>query len=387
MAETPREESRYEEIRRVTLVGAVVNFLVAVVKLAAGLLGQSQALIADAVHSISDLATDFLVLFAAKHGSRAADESHPYGHGRIETLATLVLGTALIVTGIGIGWDAVRRLLHPEMLLQPGWLALIVALLSIFAKEWVYRYTMVVARRLNSRLLEANAWHSRSDAIASLIAVVGIAGTMAGYPYLDAVAAIGVALMILKIGLDLAWHGAHELVDTALDSHKVEEIRRAILSVEGVEAIHTLRTRRMGGGALVDVHVLVDPRLSVSEGHYIAEEVRDRLVGEIGEVQDVLVHVDPEDDECGAPCRGLPDRRDLMARLRASWENIPGSERIERVTLHYLRGKVTVEIALPFDAVSDLEDARRLSAVLAESAARIDGVEGIRACFFEGPHR
>lgn len=375
-------DARYGQVRHVTLVGAVVNFVVAVVKLVAGFLGQSQALIADGFHSLADLASDFLVLFAAKHGSRAADEDHPYGHARIETLATLGLGLALIATGLGVAWDAVTRLMQPGSLLQPGYLALGVAFLSIFAKEWVFHYTMRFARRLNSALLRANAWHSRSDAIASGVAVIGIGGTLLGYTYLDAVAALVVAWMIAKIGWDLAWQGGSELVDTGLDAEQVQTIRRRILAVDGVRAVHTLRTRRMGGGALVDVHVLVDPHLSVSEGHYISQAVYDRLVSDVSEVQDVLVHVDPEDDETTAPTRGLPSRSEVLDRLRPRWAQIPGAQHISQITLHYLDGRVVVEIALPLASVAGLTEARRLADELAASAEGFAPVAQVRTTFF-----
>jgi cation diffusion facilitator family transporter len=373
--------ARYAEVRRVTLVGALVNLVVAVVKLVAGFVGQSQSLIADGFHSVADLASDFLVLFAAKHGSRAADADHPYGHGRIETMATVALGGALIVTGIGLGWDAVSRMLSPEALLHPGAFALAVAFLSVFAKEWVYQYTIRCARKLNSSLLKANAWHSRSDAIASVVAAVGIAGTMLGYTYLDAIAAVAVALMIAKIGWDLAWQGVHELIDTGLENEQVVAIRKLILSVDGVRAVHSLRSRRMGGGALVDVHVLVDPELSVSEGHFVSQTVHDRLVRDVAEVRDVLVHIDPEDDEASVPTNGLPGREEVLARLRPHWAEIPGTERIEKTTLHYLDGKVLIEVALPLAEMGSIEAAQRFSRALINTAIHAPEVGSIRVYF------
>lgn len=374
-------DARYGQVRHVTLVGAVVNFVMAVVKLVAGFIGQSHALIADGFHSLADLASDFLVLFAAKHGSRAADENHPYGHARIETLATLGLGMALIATGLGIAWDAISRLMQPESLLRPGYLALGIAVLSIFAKEWVFHYTMRHARRLNSSLLRANAWHSRSDAIASGVAVIGIGGSLFGYVYFDAAAALVVAWMIAKIGWDLAWQGGSELIDTGADAEQVQAIRKHILAVDGVRAVHTLRTRRMGGGVLVDVHVLVDPYLSVSEGHYISQVVHDRLKAVMPEVQDVLVHVDPEDDENRVPTRGLPSRSEILASLRPHWAKVPGAQHISQITLHYLDGQVTVEVTLPLATVGGLEEARRVAEALSASAEGLAFLAGVRTRF------
>lgn len=352
---------RYRDILRVTVVGAIVDLLLGVAKIIFGITAHSQALIADGIHSLSDLATDGLVLYAAKHGSREADAEHPYGHGRIETLATVGLGIALIATAIGISWDAVRRLFRPELLLSPGVWALVIAALSIVLKEAIYHYTMRAARRYRSSMLRANAWHSRSDAFSSVIVVVGVAGTMAGLTYLDAIAAVGVALMIAKIGWDLGWQGARELVDTGLDSQRVETIRRTITSVNGVQALHMLRSRRMGGDALVDVHIQVDPTLSVSEGHQISETVRARLIGEIEEVSDVMVHIDPEDDEAAVSTATLPLRDVVRQRLDECFADIEAAKRIDRLTLHYYAGKLRVELLLPLDVLGHEATADALS--------------------------
>jgi len=252
-------DKRYRKVRKVTLVGAVIDLLLGVVKIVVGTASGSQALVADGVHSLSDLATDFLVLFAAKHSHRAADAEHPYGHGRIETVATVVLGAALIIVA-------------------PGALALLVALVSVLSKEAIYQYTARAGRRLRSNMLLANAWHSRSDAISSIVVALGIGGAMLGYPYLDAIAAVAVALMIAKIGWDLLWKSLQELIDTSLEDEQVEAIRKFIIGVHGVQALHMLRTRRSGADALIDVHILVDPVLSVSEGHQIGEQVRAGLI-------------------------------------------------------------------------------------------------------------
>ena len=209
--------SRYKEVRKVTLIGSAVDLSLGVAKLIGGFIAQSQALIADGIHSLSDLATDFIVLYAAKHAHKDADAEHPYGHARFETLATVVLGVALIAVAIGIGIDAVDRLFHEERLLQPTKLALFIAVVSIIAKEIIYHYSMTIARKYRSEMLKANAWHSRTDAISSVIVVIGVLGSMAGLLYLDAIAAVGVAVMIAKIGWDLALQSLRELIDTGLE--------------------------------------------------------------------------------------------------------------------------------------------------------------------------
>jgi cation diffusion facilitator family transporter len=370
-------DERYRDTQRVTLLGALVNLLLALGKIFFGVIGHSQALVADGVHSLSDLATDALVLFAARHASRDADEDHPYGHGRFETAATVGLGIFLAAVGLGILYDAVRRLFAPELLLQPGWLALAVAAISIVAKEALYHWTVRVAHRLRSPMLRANAWHHRSDAISSVVVLVGVGGTMAGLPYLDAIAAAGVALMILRIGWGLGWQSIRELVDTALDREQVAGIRRAILAVDGVNALHLLRTRRMGADALVDVHVLVDADLSVSEGHQIGEAVRRKLIAEFEEVSDVMVHIDPEDDEQAAPTTGLPPREEMLRRLHERWRGVAPAVAVENVRLHYLEGKVHVELFLPLTAVASVAEARRLADALKQAAQSLEEVGAV----------
>ena len=352
---TPKEqgEARYREMRKVTLIGSVIDLLLGVFKILVGWIASSQSLIADGVHSLSDLATDFVVLYAAKHGSREADEDHPYGHGRIETLATAGLGVALILVAIGIAWDAVSRLFEPERLFQPGIWALVVALLSVVLKEWIYHYTMRVAKRVRSTMLEANAWHSRSDAISSIVVVIGVGGTMLGLNYLDAIAAVGVAIMVAKIGWDLGWESLHELADRALEEERVAKIRTAILAVDGVRHLHLLRSRKVGHEAQVDVHVQVDPWLSVSEGHMIAIAVEEAAKASLDEVTDVTVHIDPEDDEEAPPCEGLPLRGTALGMLERAWKEAGCNGRWERVQLHYIQGRIHVDLYLPLACLEE----------------------------------
>jgi len=375
------EQQRYKEARDVTLVGSVIDLLLGVAKIVVGFTGHSQALIADGVHSLSDLVTDFMVLFAAKHASAAADDEHPYGHARIETVMTVALGIALIVVAAGLAYDAVRHMYEPQLLLTPDWTTLVVAAISIASKEWIYHYTMRVARKLRSNLLRANAWHSRSDAISSVIVVIGVIGAMAGLNYLDAVAAVGVAYMVAKIGWDLAWHSIRELVDTALDAERVDEIRDTIASVTGVRDLHMLRTRQMGGDALVDVHIQVDPKLSVSEGHQISETVRNRLIKEVDEVSDVMVHIDPENDEQAQPCCHLPLREALLTKLQGRWQDLPAASKIDQVTLHYLGGQVQVELLLPFSEVGSVDEARAVVQAFQERCKDVREVGSVRVAF------
>ena len=350
---------RYQTIRRVTLVGAVVDLFLGVVKICVGWIAHSQALIVDGVHSLSDLSTDVLIIYAAKHSHRKADQQHPYGHARIETVATVVLALALIVVGMGIAYDSVHRLFHPERLLRPELWALVVAAVSVVSKEVVYRYTIHYARKLRSTMLRANAWHSRSDALSSVVVTIGVSGTMAGLTYVDAIAAIVVAAMIARIGWNLGWSSVRELVDTGLEPEQIAEIKNTILSVDGVRTTHLLRTRQMGGRTLIDVHLLLEnPKLSVSEGHQISETVRARLLRSDDDIVDVTVHIDPEDDEHSIPNIHLPLRGELLQRLCVHWEGLDGADQIEGVTIHYLGGRVDVDIDLPVELAGDTERAK-----------------------------
>jgi len=383
MSATPEESfhnPRYREVRKVTLIGSVVDLLLGIAKILVGWAAHSEALVADGIHSLSDLATDFVVLYAAKHSHREADEDHPYGHGRIETLATVGLGIALILVAVGIAWDALARIGEPDLLFAPGALALVIAFISIVSKEIIYQYTMRVARRLRSNMLMANAWHSRSDAISSIVVFIGVAGAMMGYHYLDAVAAVAVAVMIAKIGLDLVLSSTRELIDTALEPELVEAIREAITNVDGVRALHMLRTRRSGGQALVDLHLQVDPRISVSEGHQIGDTVRRQLLERFDEVTDVTVHIDPEDDEKESPCNHLPLRDELIARLREQWGKLFDLDSGD-ITLHYLRGKLQVDVTLPLAVLEQYDDPAQLVHNIEQAAKSVSEVERVQVCF------
>nr|WP_305909203.1 cation diffusion facilitator family transporter [Methylomarinum sp. Ch1-1]MDP4522096.1 cation diffusion facilitator family transporter [Methylomarinum sp. Ch1-1] len=231
---------------RVSYVAAAVNVFLTLIKISVGVFGQSAALIADGVHSLSDLLSDLFVIVAIKMGSREADYEHPYGHRRFETIATVLLGLGLIVIAGGIAWDVSERILHPDRLLIPSRETMGIALISILANEWLYQYTRRIGEQTRSKLLLANAWHHRSDAISSVIVLFGIAAVLLGYPAADAFAAIIVALMVAKIGLTLVLESINELVDTSLPEPLVNEIRRAIKTTDGVRGIHLLRTRQMG---------------------------------------------------------------------------------------------------------------------------------------------
>ncbi|MCB1716741.1 MAG: cation transporter [Candidatus Competibacteraceae bacterium] len=352
---------RYRAMRNASLVGAAVNIFLAASKIVFGFISQSHALIADGLHSLSDLATDLLVAFAARHSTQGADEDHPYGHARIETAATVGLGLLLMAVAIGIILDAGQRLLDPASLMHPQAIALAVALVSVLANEWLYFYTRRIARRIRSPLLRANAWHHRTDSLSSVVVFIGVAGTLLGLDFLDAFASVVVALMIAKIGWNQAWQAIQELIDQGLQPEQLSKIRAAITEVQGVKDLHMLRTRRMGNDALVDVHVQVDPRLSVSEGHQIGEYVRTKLVQTIDEVSDVTVHIDSEDDADSYLCAGLPLRQTVTAALNQHWQSLLNPAQIRQINLHYLSGRIHVDLLLELSQDTDLQKARQLA--------------------------
>ena len=377
-------QSETNELNRgqpVIWVGTGVDLILSVLKIVTGIIGNSAALLADGIHSLSDLASDALVLIAAHHGAQPADEQHPYGHERIETIATVILGLMLIAVAVGIAWDAVGRMIQTGTPLPPPeiW-AIMVAALSLIVKEWLYHYTVAVARKIHSRLLEANAWHHRSDAISSLVVLVGIAGAMAGLPVLDAVAAFMVALMIAHIAWGLMSNSARELIDTAVDDETRQRIAALIAQTDGVVSLHMLRTRMMGGKILADAHIQVHPRLSVSEGHQIAETVGELLKNRIERIQDVTIHIDPENDEDAQPNSHLPLRTPLLQELSGYWSDIPAAADIEEIKLHYLNGKVEVELLLPLPE-GGAQEAGQIQAAFAEIASRHNQLSAIRVIY------
>ncbi len=278
--------------RRSTWVSVGVNLVLSTLQVGVGLFVASQALIADGIHSLSDLAADFVVLLALRHSRKAPDADHHYGHQRYENAASLVLGALLLAVGVGMLWSAAGKLATPEAIAPGSRVALGVALFTLAAKEGLFRYMLAVAERVRSSMLVANAWHARSDAASSLVVAVGIAGNLFGWPLLDPVAALVVGLMVGKMGWEFLWDALHDLTDRAASEEETRAIEHEIRAVPGVLGVHDLRTRRTGDMILVDVHLEVDGDLSVREGHAIANEVHDRVIAR-HPVLSVLTHLDP----------------------------------------------------------------------------------------------
>lgn len=351
--------------QRATWVSVAVNLVMTIAQIIVGWLAHSQSLIAHGLHSFSDLLSDFLVIWASRQSAHPADEAHPYGHARVETAATLVLGSSLMLIGGGILWESGMRLQHVDVLPAVAMSSFWVAVVTVIAKEALYRYLIAVGERLRSQLLIANALHTRADAASALVVVVGIGGALLGWAFLDLLAAALMGFMILRMGAELAWGALKELIDTGLDETQVAAIRETLLATPGVRGLHELRTRRMAHQALVDAHVQVDPRISVSEGHRIAESARARVLRQHPEVLDVLVHIDPEDDldPDGAAIR-LPGRSAVLTSLAPLLAGLPAPEKI---VLHYLGGQIEVEVFFGAQALAGVADAGGIQSRLSEA--------------------
>ncbi|KWB56435.1 cation diffusion facilitator family transporter [Burkholderia ubonensis] len=332
--------------RKSTLVSIVLNVVLATFQIVVGTIAHSQALIADGIHSISDLISDFVVLVANRHSGAMPDADHNYGHSRYETVASLFLGGILIAVGIGMLWRAGDRLVHLEDIPPVHFSALIVAVTVLVSKEALFRYMLREAQRVRSAMLVANAWHARSDAASSLVVAIGIVGSLAGVRLLDPIAAAIVGFMVARMGWTFGYDALQDLSDRALDETDTAEIRALLAATPGVRDVHDLRTRKMGDSALVDAHILVDPMISVSEGHYIAETARARVLSD-RRVLDALIHVDPENDAARRPALALPPRGEIAARLEA--ELARRGLRADTVNLHYLSTGLEIDVTLAAD--------------------------------------
>jgi cation diffusion facilitator family transporter len=277
---------------RSTWVSVVINCVLSVIQIAVGVLSKSQGLVADGIHSLSDLVADFVVLLAGHHSKKDADDDHPYGHQRFETAASLVLGVLLLAVGVGMLWSAVVKLQAPASVAVVHASALWVAGAALLAKELLFRYMLAVAKQVKSSMLVANAWHARSDAASSAVVGLGIIGNLAGYPILDPIAALVVGLMVGKMGWEFGWSALHDLMDRAADEQEVEAIRRTLVETPGVSNVHDVRTRKMGDMIVVDAHIEVDAQLTVEAGHDIAVAARQRVM-QRHRVLNLMTHVDP----------------------------------------------------------------------------------------------
>lgn len=292
-------EQRALAAKKSTWVSVFVNLVLSITQIAVGIFAKSQALIADGIHSLSDLVGDFVVLFASHHSKKDADDDHPYGHQRFETAASMVLGVLLIIVAVGMLWAAFEKLNNPGEIPTVHGAALWIVGIALISKELLFRYMLKIAKRVKSSMLVANAWHARSDAASSLVVAVGIIGNLAGYPLLDPIAALFVGLMVGKMGWSFGSSAFHDLMDRSADEQEVAAISATLLETPGVLGVHDVRTRKMGDMILVDAHIEVDAHLSVEQGHDIGLAAR-HAVMQRHRVLNLLTHIDP-----------VPSRTDL----------------------------------------------------------------------------
>jgi cation diffusion facilitator family transporter len=277
---------------RSTWVSVVVNLVLSVLQVVVGVMSKSQGLVADGIHSLSDLVADFVVLLANHHSQKGADEKHPYGHQRFENVASLVLGVLLLAVGLGMLWSSAGKLQDPKSIAVVHSVALWVALAALVAKELLFRYMLKVAKRVKSSMLVANAWHARSDAASSLVVSVGIVGNLAGYPILDPIAAAIVGFMVTKMGWSFAWNALHDLVDGSVDAQELAAMEQTLRETPGVIGVHEVRARKMGDMVMMDAHLEVEATLTVEQGHDISVVARERVMQK-HRVLDLIAHIDP----------------------------------------------------------------------------------------------
>ena len=294
-----QEKSQEREIYKVTLIGSAVNFFLLIFKFIAGILGNSGALVADAVHSLSDFVTDIIVILFVRISKRPEDKRHPYGHGKFETLATAIIGALLFGVGLSLLWGSVQvifRYFRGEVLESPGYLALAMAIISVITKEVLYRYTLIFGERIDSKIIVANAWHHRSDALSSVGSTIGIGGAILlgeSWRVLDPLAALIVSFMIIKVGIQLLMPCLDELLEGNLPDSVETEIRKVVQECEEVSDLHHLRTRRVGNYYAIEMHLRMDGNKSLYEAHQKATEVEKKIKDVFGKDTYINIHVEP----------------------------------------------------------------------------------------------
>lgn len=372
------EKKRYAQ--KVTILGSIADTLLGILKVVVGQLFHSQALIIDGIHSFTDVFSDVFVVIITRISHEAPDEKHPYGHEKFETIGSAALGSVLLATGGALIYETLRSLWLGETVPQPGTPTYWAAGISLLVKEGLYHYTYRAGKKLDSKLIMANAWHSRTDAFSSVVVLIGLVFSGFGYTIVDSIAAVFVALIIAKIGWRFVKESLVELAESSVEDGLEEKIREIILSVEGVQSSHALRTRRMGPKVIVDVNVEVDSHLTASEGHEISAWVIKELKDQVKEVEDVTVHMDVEDDmdhHDDNPYAHsfddlLPLRKEVLSKLGEVWDFCPLMHDARHIRLHYIKRKIIPEIILPREYMKELaySDVKHLENELNEKASK-----------------
>jgi cation diffusion facilitator family transporter len=338
------EQDKARIAQKVTLIGAVLDTFLGLAKILVGLFANSAALVADGIHSFSDLVTDIVVVLIFRVSHKAPDETHPWGHQRFETIGTVLLGGILMAVAGAMAFESLRLLFEEKTSQIPGWAALVVAILSIGSKEWIYRYTLKWGKRLKSDLMIANAWHSRTDAISSIVVLVGLIGALAGYPWLDAVAAVVVAVFVGKIGWDLTYDNIKQLVDTALPAERVDAFKKTVLEIPEIINVHHFKTRLMGSQIQLEMHIQVAPYMSASEGHWVGDKAVEALLKEYDDIGHVIFHIDTYDDEEEHLCRILPLRHEIESKIAPVLSAHGVDLKHALLTLHYVNERIEIEL-------------------------------------------
>jgi cation diffusion facilitator family transporter len=325
---------------QVVLVGAAINLLLSLIKGIAGFMTGSVALISDAGHSLGDLITDVIAWFSLRLSRQPRDENHPYGHGKFETMGTLSVAFFLVATGVFLLGESIDAILNPT---DTGAWALAAAVISVALNEWLYHYSMRVARKIRSRVLEANAWHHRTDSLTSVVAFAGIGLNLLGLPAWEGWMAALISCFVVWIGVSLGYQAVQELLDRSVGPELIGKLEQSLWRIDGVVDSHELRARRMGGDVLVDLHVQVPPDITVSHGHQIAEQVRSQLLAADPAVTEVLVHIDPEaDDKYETPqVQDVDDPENLVRTLVAGVEWV---QSVSNVLCHFISGRLEIQL-------------------------------------------
>ncbi len=329
--------------KQVVLVGVILNSLLSIGKIVVGFLGQSVALMADGFHSASDLISDAAVFLGIHISTSEADENHPYGHGKFESITVLFVGGLLITTAIGLIYNATERF-HTVSPIIPKSMTIWAAAISIIVKELLYQYSHRMGTKIKSPSLIANAWHNRSDAFSSAAALVGILMARLGFPILDPLTAIGVAFIIGGTGAKIGLDALKKLTDAAVSPETLEKIEKAIALTPEVQSFHMVKARYLGPEILTDVHIQVSPFISVSEGHQIAEMTRNNIRSKVPEVMDVLVHIDTAEDVNGFPI--FQSRSELENLIKRQLEKMPTFLTFHSVTPHYTPTGIVLDLLL-----------------------------------------
>lgn len=354
-------KQKQDYAKKVTILGGIGDFILGVLKIIIGIIFHSHALVVDGIHSFTDVVSDVFVVIIAKKSHEGPDKEHPYGHERFETLGSVVLGSLLIATAGALVYDSTLNLLKGEKGQIPGWPTIVMAFISLLGKEFLFQYTYRAGERLNSSLIKANAWHSRTDAFSSLVVFIGLIFTLFGHVWVDALAAIIVSFIIAKVGWTFVKESIVELADTSASEEENKKIKEAILEVEGVKSCHALRTRKMGSNTLVDVNIEVDLYLTASEAHEIASWTVKVLKDRFSDIKDVTVHTDVEDDRLDGEDNPfehsfndlLPLRKEITTQLKEAWSHETIFEEAVAFRLHYINRKVQAEIHLPIEKMRE----------------------------------